>query len=392
MEDNSEEGVVKYSKLIEQNVEKALEPTLILSQTTMEKLQPEDMVLEGIENNNYPSNSKIEEFGVDLNLNFKGRQKKFGLKTLVGLSLFLLMIVTGLVAGLIIMSMENHNLKHQSQEMAYGWENEKQTVSYMKLQNQNLTKALKSQVQISQDLKIEIQDILMVFETLQQNHSKAKDEIEKINLEYENLKIEKDAIHEYLNYTMNSTKLLLAAEHGDLEKVRLLLNLGVNANGHDSQNKTPLYFAARKGFTEIAKLLVQHGAMVNSKDINQFMPLHQASLMGHLEIVELLLQNGADVNAKTKEQYTPLILAAYYGYSKIAEVLLQNGAIVDAKDEEQNTPLHLAAEKGDIETIEVLLKYGARKQLKNTDVNHVHFKLSNFDGNDISKLIKLLSY
>ena len=39
MEDNSEEGVVKYSKLIEQNVEKSLEPTLILPQKTMEKLK-----------------------------------------------------------------------------------------------------------------------------------------------------------------------------------------------------------------------------------------------------------------------------------------------------------------------------------------------------------------
>ena len=34
----------------------------------------EKLDLEGIENNNYPSNAKMEAFGVDLNLKIKGKQ------------------------------------------------------------------------------------------------------------------------------------------------------------------------------------------------------------------------------------------------------------------------------------------------------------------------------
>ena len=72
MEVNNENCVVKFSKLIEENGSKDHEPSLILPQKTIDKLKTENMVLEGIENKNYPSNAKIEEFGVDLNLNFKG--------------------------------------------------------------------------------------------------------------------------------------------------------------------------------------------------------------------------------------------------------------------------------------------------------------------------------
>ena len=73
MEVNAEEAVVKYSKLVEQNAMEEKEASLILSQKTIDKLKPEKLVLEGIENNSYPSNAKIQEFGVDLN--FKGQQR-----------------------------------------------------------------------------------------------------------------------------------------------------------------------------------------------------------------------------------------------------------------------------------------------------------------------------
>ena len=69
----AEDCVVKFSKLIEDNGRKDHEPSLMLSQKTINKLKTENMVLEGIENKNYPSNAKIEEFGVDLN--FKGQQR-----------------------------------------------------------------------------------------------------------------------------------------------------------------------------------------------------------------------------------------------------------------------------------------------------------------------------
>ena len=117
MEVNAEPDVIKYSKLLEHDAK--------------DKIDMEKLVLKGIANNNYPSNVKIEDFGVDLNLKIKGKQRKFGFKTLAGLFLTFLMIVTGLIAGLVIISMENQSLK---------------------LQNGNLTLDLELKHQFAEDL------------------------------------------------------------------------------------------------------------------------------------------------------------------------------------------------------------------------------------------------
>ena len=150
MEVNSEEGFAKYSKLVEDNPK--------ANETTMEKQKAEKLVVSWFEGSN-TSNSKDMDF-------------RIGFKTLTGLSCIFLMIVVGMVAGLIIMSMEIHSFKRQNQELKNGLEFDKQIVS-------NLTKALETQKQIAKELKIQNQDILMELKNLQQNHSNAKDEIEK---------------------------------------------------------------------------------------------------------------------------------------------------------------------------------------------------------------------
>ena len=338
MEVNAEKTVFKYSKFVEVNLKNDDETHLTMDQETMDKQKAEKLVVSWFDENN-PTNAK--------NSNLKN-----GSKTLVGLTFAFLMVVAGLIAGLIILSMEN-------QELDNGWENEKRTVS-------NLTKALDTQKQIAEELKIQNQDILKELKNLQQNHSKAKEEIDKLNLMNQNLKTEKDAIHEYFNHTMNSTtKLLEAAKHGDLEEMRLLLKLGLNSNVHDSRNMAPLHFASYNGFPEIAELLLQNGAMVNIKDNYGMMPLHKASMNGHLEIVKLLLQNGADVNARTRGKYTPLHLAAYYCHFEIVEFLVQTGAEINAVNNDNDTALRLAAYDGCHRIIEFLLKHGANKDLKN---------------------------
>ena len=332
MEVKAEKAVFKYSKFVDVNLKNDNETHLTMNQETVDKQKAEKLVVSWFEDNNLP---KVKDSNV-----------KIGFKTLVGLFFVLLMIVAGLAAGLILMDLKVKKLERQNQELDNGWENDKETVSKLELQNQNLTKALESQVQIAKSLKIRNKDIMMGLETLRQNHLNAKIEIEKMNLEYQNLQLEKDAMHEYLNHSMNSTKLLDAAAHGDLDKVRLLLKLGVDANVHDSSNMTSLHFASYYGYS-------------NSK-----------------EIAELLLQNGAKVDARDKGRYTPLLLAAYHGQFEIAKLLLDNGADVNAKDEEQSTPLHLAAYNGHAQIVELLLKHGAIKGLRNNDSQNQNKNMS----------------
>ena len=99
MEVNAEEGVVKYSKLIEDNsiednAKVDIAAAIILSQ-----------------------DAAINHPYVKDELQKVRSKTKVAFKTLVGLSLFLLMIVTGLVAGLFVMDKKIQRLNHQNQDL-----------------------------------------------------------------------------------------------------------------------------------------------------------------------------------------------------------------------------------------------------------------------------------
>ena len=100
MEVNAEKGFAKYSKLVEDNPGKDNKTQEV---EAIDKQREEKLVLTWFENNNSPK--------------AKDTQGKIGLKTLVGLSFVFLMIVAGLVAGLIILSMENQELDQSISEI-----------------------------------------------------------------------------------------------------------------------------------------------------------------------------------------------------------------------------------------------------------------------------------
>ena len=95
MEVNPENGFAKYSKLDEENV---LEETIDNQNKT---LSGKDIHL---------ANANIKNSGLEFKKKFQGSQNKLGSKALIGLSVSVFMIVTGLVAGLFIMDSKNQTL------------------------------------------------------------------------------------------------------------------------------------------------------------------------------------------------------------------------------------------------------------------------------------------
>ncbi|XP_046389103.1 serine/threonine-protein phosphatase 6 regulatory ankyrin repeat subunit B-like [Ischnura elegans] len=153
----------------------------------------------------------------------------------------------------------------------------------------------------------------------------------------------------------------LAAEHGDLEVIQMLLERGAHVNIRDRSGCTPLHRAALRKEVGIMALLLEHGAIINSRNNNGEMPVHIALEARCFPNAEYLLEHGADVNCEHErgfqKDYLPLHLAAEGGCLKIVDLLLDLGASVNAIGRGK-TPLCIAAKKGHASIVDSLLKHG----------------------------------
>jgi ankyrin repeat protein len=125
----------------------------------------------------------------------------------------------------------------------------------------------------------------------------------------------------------------VAADVGDFDVAKVLIQNGADVNAVDKDNWTSLHIAAGNGNVDVAKLLIQNGADVNAEERYYCTSLHIAAGNGNVDVAKLLIQNGAEVNAVDEAKRTSLHLVADYGHVDVAKLLIQNGADVNAVDE-----------------------------------------------------------
>ncbi|KAF5974890.1 ankyrin protein [Fusarium coicis] len=156
-----------------------------------------------------------------------------------------------------------------------------------------------------------------------------------------------------------------AADIGDLELVKYLLDRGANTNAKSS-GQTALQYAAMLGKIEIVKCLVEHGASINE----EASPYYNATALGlavannRTQAAVFLVENGAcvDTNPAHYEGFTCLQLAARFDNHHIVTCLVENGATVNAAPATKRgaTALQFAAINGNINMAVFLLENGAR--------------------------------
>jgi ankyrin repeat protein len=91
-------------------------------------------------------------------------------------------------------------------------------------------------------------------------------------------------------------ELHLAAEAGDVERVRELIAQGHDVNAFDEIGHTPLHYAASGEYLGVAALLLQSGADVNAHDESLIgnTPLGEIAGNCSLKMAKLLVNAGAD--------------------------------------------------------------------------------------------------
>lgn len=175
------------------------------------------------------------------------------------------------------------------------------------------------------------------------------------------------------------TALAVAAEHGMIEILQLLLDRNANPNAKDLDGYSPLMLALSNGHLEAASLLLDHGANVDETAHGGITMVEFAARSGKREVIDLAFHQGASV--------TPGLLTKYVhdrdrtaaeallchgcspfqcdskGRTAIHEALDQDDAVflkrlvthgIDKVDGEQGwTPLHLAAMVGQVELLRV---------------------------------------
>jgi ankyrin repeat protein len=171
----------------------------------------------------------------------------------------------------------------------------------------------------------------------------------------------------------------LAAEVGDTEILKLLLDAGASADSPNEDGQTALHAVARTGNVEAAKLLLDRGATIDAReDFGGQTALMWASARRHPAMIELLLARGANANlASTNRDYqrhvtaegrpksldsgglTPLLYAARENCIACVDPLLEGGADINLPDPDLVSPLNVAIMNANWDMAKKLIEAGA---------------------------------
>jgi ankyrin repeat protein len=145
----------------------------------------------------------------------------------------------------------------------------------------------------------------------------------------------------------------------DTKKIEKLTSKPKHREKRDVNGATPLHCAAETGQLEVTKKLVQSGVKIDPRMNDQSTPLILACKAGHCSVVRYLHEQGADLGATTKSGSDGLFNAAFAGRLHVVKYALSNAIDPNRATVDHWTPLHAAAENGHLQVVLTLLQHGA---------------------------------
>ena len=145
------------------------------------------------------------------------------------------------------------------------------------------------------------------------------------------------------------SKLLVAAEKGDVAAIQSELAAGADVNQQDDGGWSALHLSALNACTAAVETLLEHPEIdVNSRNKWKSTPLSLASAKGHYAtILALVSHPKIDIDARA-DYYgrTALIEAAKNGHLNVVKLLVKSGADVNPADKTGRNNALIEAIKG----------------------------------------------
>jgi ankyrin repeat protein len=161
--------------------------------------------------------------------------------------------------------------------------------------------------------------------------------------------------------------LIKAIEINDIERVKKIVSNGIDYNEQNS----PLGLAAEIGNCEVVRILVESGCKVEWGGAMQETPLYLATYEGHAEVSKFLISKHAKINAKGEDGSTALMNASSLGYFDIVVMLVEAGAKVNILSNDGDFALLGAASNKNEKICKYLLPLTSSKLIKKVDLSFI---------------------
>lgn len=165
----------------------------------------------------------------------------------------------------------------------------------------------------------------------------------------------------YVNPEITLPPIVRACFKGDLESVRILVAAGADIN---PKGMPLLSQAANSGNADLVRFLLEHGAPLSVADEDGWSPLQYAVNNSDLETVRVLLEAGADPHVVTDDGETLLFWGDLGGGTEMSELLLGLGIDLEGQASDGTTVLMWRAGSGDLASVQALLDAGADPSIK----------------------------
>lgn len=186
----------------------------------------------------------------------------------------------------------------------------------------------------------------------------------------------------------------VAAYHGQMKAVRVLVELGVNIEKKDDSTHTALFMASWQNRADVVKWLLDQDANSDSTTSGDFTPLLIASRNGFIKPMKFLLEARAKIEHRDEKGFTSLAVAAKFGKVAAVKLLIDYNAKINSQDQSRNIPLMHAIQENLtdklIETVQLLLKHGANVNHKNQKGLTPLMKAAQLSDKDAASIVQNL--